>query len=175
MPPSSTAFVYSFLVLAVIEASVQTLAKVQMSVLSTILFSLLRWRVPRCIKPGHPNLPARRLRGAWRWPWPVPPLWGPGASHRPYFARAQRLCHSPAGNVDLCSCYSQGQQVAGLRYWEVNRTAKRTESSLVAADANVSALGLLRFIQAKLEAADWEAWELSGWWKSTYFTRPRGV
>lgn len=148
---------------------------VQMSVLSTILFSLLRWRVPRCIEPGHPNLPARGLRGAWGWPWPVPPLWGPGASHRPYFARAQRLCHGPAGNVDLCSCYSQGQQVAGLRYWEVNRTAKRTESSLVAADANVSAIGLLRFIQVKLEAADWEAWELSGWWKSTYLTRPRGV
>lgn len=48
----------------------------------------------------------------------------------------------------------------------------------MAADANVNALGLLRFIQAKLEAvlaADWEAQELSGWWKSTYLTRPRGV
>lgn len=48
----------------------------------------------------------------------------------------------------------------------------------MASDANVSALGLLRFTQAKVEAvsaADWEVRELSGWWKSTYLARPRGL
>lgn len=85
------------------------------------------------------------------------------APSRPSFARAQGLCHSPAGSVSV-SLHLLTWELAGSWFESGGRRAGRctghTVGSLVASDANMDAWGLLKFNRARAEALS-EGWRVA--------------